>query len=88
MPSLLCETVTAPTMAELLAARDRVTGDMVEVRLDYIADLNVAAAVLANSSRTPRRSSLAARTIDDASRLTSTKRKPARACRRARVLSG
>jgi 3-dehydroquinate dehydratase / shikimate dehydrogenase len=45
MPSLLCETVTATTMADLLAARDRVTGDMVELRLDYVADLDVAAAV-------------------------------------------
>ena len=45
MPSLLCETVTATRMADLLAARDRVTGDMVELRLDYVADLDVAAAV-------------------------------------------
>ena len=45
MASLLCETVTATTMADLLAARDRVTGDMVELRLDYVDGLDVAAAV-------------------------------------------
>jgi 3-dehydroquinate dehydratase / shikimate dehydrogenase len=47
MRALLCETVTATTMAELLAARDRVVAhaDMVELRLDGISDLNVGAAV-------------------------------------------
>ena len=44
--SLLCETVTGQTMAELLAARDAaVTGDMVELRLDGVADLDVAGAL-------------------------------------------
>jgi 3-dehydroquinate dehydratase type I len=44
--SLLCETVTGATMAELLAARDAATaGDLVELRLDGIADLDVAAAL-------------------------------------------
>ncbi|HEY6360654.1 MAG TPA: type I 3-dehydroquinate dehydratase [Vicinamibacterales bacterium] len=43
---VLCETVTGRTMAELLAARDRaVTGDMVELRLDGVADLDVARAL-------------------------------------------
>jgi 3-dehydroquinate dehydratase / shikimate dehydrogenase len=45
MATLLCETVTATTMAELLGARDRVIGDMVELRLDGVGDLDVAAAV-------------------------------------------
>ena len=44
--ALLCETVTAGTMADLLAARDRVScADMVELRLDGIGDVNVAAAL-------------------------------------------
>jgi 3-dehydroquinate dehydratase/shikimate dehydrogenase len=44
--SLLCETVTGDTMAGLLAARDAaVTGDMVELRLDGVADLDVARAL-------------------------------------------
>ena len=42
----LCETVTGRSMAELLAARDAaVTGDMVELRLDGVADLDVARAL-------------------------------------------
>ena len=44
--SLLCETVTGPTMADLTAARDRATaGDMVELRLDGVADLDVVGAL-------------------------------------------
>ena len=43
--SLLCETVTAPTMAALLAARDAATADMVELRLDGVAGLDVDAAL-------------------------------------------
>ena len=43
---LLCETVTGRSMAELLAARDNAThGDMVELRLDGVADLDVAGAL-------------------------------------------
>ena len=42
----LCETVTGRSMAELLAARDGAThGDMVELRLDGVADLDVARAL-------------------------------------------
>ena len=42
MPSsLLCETVTGRSMADLRAARDAAVADMVEVRLDGIADLDV-----------------------------------------------
>jgi 3-dehydroquinate dehydratase / shikimate dehydrogenase len=44
--ALLCETVTGRTMAELVAARDRAThGDMVELRLDGVGDLDVAGAL-------------------------------------------
>ncbi len=44
--SLLCETVTGDTMAGLLAARDAArTGDMVELRVDGVADLDVARAL-------------------------------------------
>src|SRR5688572_25035436 len=44
--ALLCETVTGATMRELLAARDAATaGGMVELRLDGIRDLDVAAAL-------------------------------------------
>jgi 3-dehydroquinate dehydratase/shikimate dehydrogenase len=44
--ALLCETVTGQTMAELIAARDRVhRADMVELRLDGVADVDVAAAL-------------------------------------------
>ena len=46
MGSLLCETVTAASMRDLCAARDRATrGDMVELRLDGVADLDVAGAL-------------------------------------------
>ena len=44
--ALLCETVTGRSMAELVRARDEAThGDMVELRLDGVADLDVAAAL-------------------------------------------
>src|SRR5688572_5229775 len=44
--ALLCETVTGRTMAELVAARDSAThGDMVELRLDGVSDLDVAVAL-------------------------------------------
>lgn len=44
--ALLCETVTAGTMADLVAARDRVTtADLVELRLDGVADPDVAGAL-------------------------------------------
>ena len=44
--SLLCETVTGATMAALIAARDAATtGDMVELRLDGVADVDVARAL-------------------------------------------
>jgi 3-dehydroquinate dehydratase len=44
--ALLCETVTGRTMAELIAARDRVQrADMVELRLDGVADVDVAQAL-------------------------------------------
>src|SRR5262245_21272458 len=42
----LCETVTGRSMAELLAARDAaVTGDMVELRVDGVANLDVGRAL-------------------------------------------
>jgi 3-dehydroquinate dehydratase/shikimate dehydrogenase len=42
----LCETVTGTTMRELIAARDAATaGDMVEVRLDGVTDIDVRGAV-------------------------------------------
>jgi 3-dehydroquinate dehydratase / shikimate dehydrogenase len=48
--ALLVETVTGRTMAELLAARDKANmGDMVELRLDGVADLDVAAALRGRS---------------------------------------
>ncbi len=44
--SLLCETVTGATMAELVGARDAATpGDLVELRLDGVGNLEVAAAL-------------------------------------------
>ncbi len=44
--SQLCETVTGQTMAELINARDAATtADMVELRLDGVVDLDVAAAL-------------------------------------------
>ncbi|NOT43783.1 MAG: type I 3-dehydroquinate dehydratase, partial [Acidobacteria bacterium] len=49
-PVTLCATVSGATTAELVAARDRVAGaDMVELRLDGLADLSdeTPAAVLA-----------------------------------------
>ena len=45
-PSLLCETVTGATMAELIAARDRAAAvDLVELRVDGVRDLDVAQAL-------------------------------------------
>jgi 3-dehydroquinate dehydratase / shikimate dehydrogenase len=44
--ALLCETVTGASMRELLAAREGATaGDMVELRLDGVRDLDVAGAL-------------------------------------------
>jgi 3-dehydroquinate dehydratase / shikimate dehydrogenase len=44
--TLLCETVTGATMRELVAARDAATaGDMVELRLDGVRDVDVAGAL-------------------------------------------
>src|SRR5687768_6294642 len=46
MSTLLCETVTGRSMAELIAARDAATAaDMVELRLDGVDDLDVAGAL-------------------------------------------
>ena len=46
MTALLVETVTGRNMAELIAARDAVTrADLVELRLDGVADVNVRAAL-------------------------------------------
>ncbi|MBI3050360.1 MAG: type I 3-dehydroquinate dehydratase [Acidobacteria bacterium] len=46
MTSLLCETVTGRTMAELVAGRGAATAaDMVELRLDGVADVDVARAL-------------------------------------------
>jgi 3-dehydroquinate dehydratase/shikimate dehydrogenase len=45
-PSLLCETVTGTTMAELVAARDAAAhADMVELRLDGVTDPDIAQAL-------------------------------------------
>ena len=43
--SLLCETVTGRSMAELREARDATLADMVELRLDGVVDLDVAGAL-------------------------------------------
>jgi 3-dehydroquinate dehydratase/shikimate dehydrogenase len=44
--TLLCETLTADSMAGLIAARDAATaGDMLELRLDGVEDLDVAGAL-------------------------------------------
>jgi 3-dehydroquinate dehydratase / shikimate dehydrogenase len=46
MPTtLVVETVTGPRMADLRRARDAATGDIVELRLDGVADLDVAGAL-------------------------------------------
>src|SRR6185295_18331417 len=46
MNSLLVETVTGRTMAELIAARDAATrADMVELRLDGVEDIDIAGAL-------------------------------------------
>ena len=50
--ALLCETVTGRSLAELLTGRDNATaGDLVELRLDGVADLDVAAALHGRSRR-------------------------------------
>src|ERR671930_2397972 len=50
MHSLLVETVTGRTMAELIAARDAVTrADLVELRLDGVEDVDVAGALRGRS---------------------------------------
>jgi len=50
--ALLCETVTGDTMRDLLAARDAATvGDMVELRLDGVREVDVAGAL--RGRRTP-----------------------------------
>lgn len=51
MSCAVVQTVTARSMAELRAARDGAVGDMVELRLDGIADIDVAAAL--DGRRTP-----------------------------------
>ena len=52
MTSLLCETVTGRTMAELVANRDAVSeADMVELRMDGVTDVDVAQALAGR--RTP-----------------------------------
>jgi 3-dehydroquinate dehydratase/shikimate dehydrogenase len=43
--ALICETVMASTMAELRRLRDASTADLVELRLDGVADLDVAGAL-------------------------------------------
>ena len=43
--TLLCETVTGPTMADLIAARDRSCADLVELRLDLVDRPDVAGAL-------------------------------------------
>src|SRR5438105_3916813 len=46
MSALIVETVTAPTLAELRRRRDAVAdGDLVELRLDSVADPDVAGAL-------------------------------------------
>jgi 3-dehydroquinate dehydratase/shikimate dehydrogenase len=40
--SAVVETVTGSTMAEILRARDGAAGDMIEIRADYVRDLDVA----------------------------------------------
>ena len=45
-PTALCATITASTMADLRRRRDAAVGaDMVELRLDGVADLDVAGAL-------------------------------------------
>src|SRR4029453_19338277 len=43
--TLVVETVTGPRMADLRRARDCARGDVVELRLDDVADLDVAGAL-------------------------------------------
>jgi len=51
MTSAVVQTVTATSMAELRAGRDAAVGDMVELRLDGVADIDVAGAL--EGRRTP-----------------------------------
>lgn len=51
-PALLCQTVTGRSMAELVAARDAATAaDLVELRLDGVADLDVGRALAGRTKR-------------------------------------
>ena len=43
--SLICETVTADNMRDLRRLRDASAADMVELRLDGVADIDVVAAL-------------------------------------------
>ena len=45
MTSAVVETVTATTMADLRAGRDAAVGDIVELRLDWVRDIDVAGAL-------------------------------------------
>ena len=47
--SQVAEVVTGRTTAEIVAARDRATSDLVELRMDYAADIDVAAALAGRS---------------------------------------
>src|SRR5262245_43806775 len=44
-PALLCQTVTGGSAADLVAARRPATADLVELRLDSVADPDVAGAL-------------------------------------------
>jgi hypothetical protein len=43
--TLVVETVTGPRMADLRRARDAAAGDIVELRLDGVADVDIAGAL-------------------------------------------
>lgn len=45
MTSAVVDVVTASSMAELMAGRDAAVGDIVELRLDWVTDIDVAAAL-------------------------------------------
>ena len=47
----MVETVTGPTMADLRTARDAAVGDLVELRLDGVTDLDVAGALAGRRGR-------------------------------------
>ncbi|ODS53259.1 MAG: hypothetical protein ABS36_15175 [Acidobacteria bacterium SCN 69-37] len=51
MPPAVVDTITAATTAELRARRDATVGDIVELRLDYLTDIDVAGALA--DRRTP-----------------------------------